>query len=83
MLAPLGSSAYLSRDVGVGVDADGGNVEFAARGALVQRLDVLQNVLEAEAVRGNQILRQRVKHEGVIGSGEWPSVNVVCSIRED
>ena len=55
--------------VGVGVDADGGDVEFAARGALVQRLDVLQNVLEPEAVRRNQTLRQRVKHEGVVGVG--------------
>jgi len=39
------------------------------RGALVERLDVLQNVLEAEAVRGNQIPGQRVKHEGVIRVG--------------
>jgi hypothetical protein len=51
------------------VDADGGNVEFAARGAFVERLDVLQNMLETEAVRRNQIFRQRVKHEGVIGVG--------------
>ena len=49
------------------MDADGGDVEFAARGALVQRLDVLQNVFEAEAVRRDQTLRQRVKHEGVVG----------------
>ena len=53
--------------MGIGVDADGGDVEFAARGALVQRLDVLQNVLEPEAVRRDQVLRQRVKHEGVVG----------------
>jgi len=56
--------------------------EFAARGALVQRLDVLQNVLEPEAVRRDQILRQRVKHEASSGSGEWPSVNVVCCMDE-
>ena len=56
-------------DVGVGVDADGGNVEFAARGALVQRLDVLQDVLKMKTVRRNQILRERVKHEGVIRVG--------------
>ena len=34
-----------------------------------KRLDVLQDVLEAEAVRGDQILRQGIKHEGVIGIG--------------
>jgi hypothetical protein len=59
MLAPLG----------VGVDADGGDVEFAARGALVQRLDVLQNMGEMIAVRRDEVLRQRVKHEGVVRVG--------------
>ncbi|MEJ0091748.1 MAG: hypothetical protein WDM80_18615 [Limisphaerales bacterium] len=29
-------------NIGVGMDADGGDVEFAARGALVERLDVLR-----------------------------------------
>jgi hypothetical protein len=51
------------------VDADGGNVEFAARGALVQSLDVLQNVLKMKTVRGNQIFRERIKHEGVVRVG--------------
>jgi len=51
------------------VDADGGDVEFAARGSFVERLDVLQDVLETEAVRGDQILREGIKHEGVIGVG--------------
>jgi len=37
--------------VGVGVEADGSDVEFAARGAFVQRLDILQNMLETVAVR--------------------------------
>ena len=55
--------------ISVGVQADGGDVQFAARGAFVQRLDVLQNMLEAETVRRNQTLRQRVEHESVIGIG--------------
>ncbi len=64
-----GQQRVLVTDVGVGVEADGGDIEFAARGTFVERLDILQNVLEAEAVRGNQILRQRIKHESVIGIG--------------
>ena len=52
--------------ISVGVNADRRNIQFAARGAFVQRLDVLQNVLKPEAVRRNQFLRQPVKHEGVI-----------------
>jgi len=43
------------------VDADGGDVELATRGAFVERLDVLENVLKMKTVRGNQILRKRVK----------------------
>ena len=34
--------SVLVEQVGVGVDADGGHVEFAAQGAAVERLDVLQ-----------------------------------------
>ena len=64
-----GQERVFVADVGVGVNADSGNVEFATRGAFVQRLDVLQNVLKTEAVRGNQILRQRVKHEGIVRVG--------------
>jgi len=52
-----------------GVNAHGGNIQLPARGALVQRLDVLQNMLESEPVRGNQVLRQRVKHEGIVRVG--------------
>ncbi len=62
-----GQQGVFVGDVGVGVDADGGDVEFSARGAFVERLDVLQDVLEMKAVRGDRILREGVKHEGVIG----------------
>ena len=54
-------------DMREGVDADGGDVQFAASGAFVERLDVLQDVLKTKAVRVEPILRQRIKHEGVIG----------------
>src|SRR6185503_14826476 len=36
---------------------------------LNERLDVLEDMLEAEAVRGNQLLRQPVEHEGIVGVG--------------
>ena len=48
------------------MDADGGDVQFPPRRPLVQRLNVLQNVLELEAGRGNQSLGQPVKHEGIV-----------------
>ena len=48
---------------------DRGDVQFAARGALVQRLDVLQDVLELPAARVDLVLRERVKHEGVVRIG--------------
>ncbi len=55
--------------VGAGVDRDGGDVELGPRGALVERLDVLEDVLEFVARRREQVLRQRVKHEGVVRIG--------------
>ena len=42
--ATAGQQGVLVEEVGVGVDADGGEVEFAAEGAAVERLDVLQLV---------------------------------------
>ena len=49
-----GQQGVFVGNVGVGVDADGGDVEFAARGAFVQRLDVLQNVLKMKTVCRDQ-----------------------------
>jgi len=51
------------------MQADRTDVQFAAGGALVQCLDVLQNMLEPETLRWNQILRQRVEHESIIRIG--------------
>jgi hypothetical protein len=54
------------------VDADRGDVQFTARGALVERLDVLQDVFKAPAVRWDKFFRQRVEHEGVIRVRRMP-----------
>ena len=48
------------------MNADCGEVQFAARGPLVERLDVLQNVLEPKAVSWNYLLGQRIKHERIV-----------------
>ena len=53
----------------VGVDADRGDVQLAARGAFVQRLDVLEDVLELPAARVDLVLGERVKHERIVGIG--------------
>ena len=53
----------------IGMDADGGDVQFAAQGTLVQSLDVLQDVLETIALHRDQVLRQRVKHERIVRVG--------------
>ncbi len=64
-----GQQRVLVEHVGVGVDRDRGDVQFAARRALVQRLDVLQDVLEPPAAGLDFVLRERVKHERVVGIG--------------
>ncbi len=62
-----GQQRILRTDVSVGVNADGGDVQFAPRGPFVQGLDVLQHVRELELARRNQFLGQPIKHEGIIG----------------
>ncbi len=64
-----GEQGVLVADVGVGVDANGGEVEFALGGAFVQGLDVLQDMFEAEAVGRDELFRQGVEHESVVGVG--------------
>ncbi len=64
-----GEEGIVFADVGVGVDADGGDIEFAAGGAFVEGLDILEDVLEAEAVGGDEVLGEGVEHEGVVGVG--------------
>ena len=59
------------RDVRVGVDADGGDLQLTLHRALVQRLDVLKDVFEPPVSGRDErrILRQGVKHEGVVRVG--------------
>ena len=69
MLAPHGSSAYLSAHVGVGVDRNRRDVQLAAHRAFVQRLDVLEPMLETVTAQVDLVLRHRVKHERVVRIG--------------
>src|SRR5439155_15922977 len=64
-----GQKRILIAHMGVGVKADGRNVELATRGPFVERLDILQDVLKTEAARRYQSLRQSVKHEGIVRIG--------------
>ena len=51
MLRAAARQGVLVGDVGVGVDGDGGDLQLALHRPLVERLDVLQDVLEAVAAR--------------------------------
>ena len=51
------------------MNADRRDVQFAPRGALVERLDVLEDVLEFETMRWNQLVRQGVEHERIVRVG--------------
>jgi hypothetical protein len=55
--------------VRVGVDGYGGDVQLAPGAALVERLDVLEDVLEFVAARIDLALRHRVEHEGIVRIG--------------
>ena len=63
---PARQQRILRTDISVSVDADRRDIQFPPRGPLIQSLDVLQYVLELEAVRRNQILGQPVEHKCVI-----------------
>jgi hypothetical protein len=53
------------------VDRDGGDLQLAFHRPLVERLDVLEDVLEAVAARVDQrrVVREGVEHECVVGVG--------------
>jgi hypothetical protein len=48
-----GKERVLATDVGVGVNADGRDIKFSARGALVERLNILEDVIEFEFAAGD------------------------------
>src|SRR5262249_29476380 len=52
-----------------GVDADGGDLEFAAEGAAVERLDVLQFVAGLQGAGVELVVGEGVENEGVVGVG--------------
>ena len=56
-------------DERVRVERDRGHLEPALERPLVQRLDVLQHLLEAESARVDRTGRNRPEHEGVVGIG--------------
>lgn len=64
-----GEQGVLIADVGVGVDADGRNIEFAAGGAFIEGLNVLEDVFEAVAFGVDEFLGEAVEHEGVVRVG--------------
>ena len=66
---PAAGEGVLIGDIGVGVDGDGGDFKLAFDGALVEGLDVLEDVLEAVGAGGDFALGQGVEHEGVVGVG--------------
>ena len=69
---PARQQGILPADKSVGMNANGRDVQFASRGPLVERLDVLQNMLELKAMGRNQALGQGIEHESVIGIGRMP-----------
>jgi len=59
----------LVEQMGVSVDRDGREMEFATHGTLIERLDVLEDVMKLVAHQVDLLGRHRVEHEGVIGIG--------------
>ena len=49
----------------IGVQADGGDIEFTPPGPFVQGLNVLQDMLEPIILGGDEFLGQRIKLLGV------------------
>ena len=51
------------------MNADGGDIQLAARGAFIERLDVLQNMLKRVTASINEPFREGIKHKGIIRIG--------------
>ena len=56
-------------DLGVGVEGDGGDIEFACLATAVESLDVLQNMGEFVSTQIYQILCHGIEHEGIVSVG--------------
>ncbi len=57
------------------MDTDGAHIQFAACGAFIERLDVLQNMFKGQPTGRNQILGQGVKHKGIVRIRRMPQSN--------
>ena len=64
-----GQESVFIENVGQSVNGDSCDIQLSPRGALVQGLDILENVLESIAVLVDLVGRHGVKHESVIGIG--------------
>ena len=64
-----GAEDVLVGQVGVGVQADGGQLQLALEGPAVERFDIDQLVRELEIAGVDLVVRQGVEHEGVVGIG--------------
>ena len=62
-------------DIGVGVDAEGGDLVLTALGTLVERLDVFEDVLEAVGAGIDGAAGEAVEHERVVGVGAVGQAN--------
>ena len=79
---PAGQQGVLIAHISVGVNADGADIQLAARGAFVERLDILQNVLKGVPARINQILCQCIKHKGIVRIRRMAK-REVCHLRRE
>jgi hypothetical protein len=64
---PAAHQRVLVGDVRIGVDRDGRDFELALATARVERLDVLEDVLEPVGALGDEVLGHPVEHEGIVG----------------
>src|SRR5947209_8317952 len=64
-----GEESVLVGDIGVSVHRNRGNVQLASHCPFVQGLNVFQAVFETVSAQVYLVLRNRVKHEGVVRIG--------------
>ena len=64
--------------VWIRVYRDGGDFQFPVPSPLVQRLDVLENMLEPVSAGIQQAFGKPVKHEGVIGVRGMAEAKMLC-----
>jgi len=48
------------------MDADGADIQLPSGGPLIERLDILKDMLEFKTMAWNEIFGQCIEHEGII-----------------